>query len=84
MQTPQLKLRQNSIIFEKPGYLSEKLKSSNWQAPTTTEFNIFMLKFSTCFLLSKVYKRACGKIFFVSLSFVSFVNVHKISILLSL
>ena len=35
-----------------------------WRAPTTVEFNIFLLKFCTRFLLNNVYKNLLG-IFFV-------------------
>ena len=38
MQNPIPTFRQSCIISEKPGYLSEKLKTS---APTTIKFNIF-------------------------------------------
>ena len=55
MQNLTPKLRQTSIISKKPGFSSEKLR-----APTNIEFNIFLLKFCTCFLLSNVYKRVCG------------------------
>ena len=35
-----------------------------WRAPTTLQFNIFLLKLRTRFLLTNVYKRVCG-IFFI-------------------
>ena len=42
MKNPMRKLRQSSIISEKPGCLSEKMKSFNLsQAPTAIEFNFF-------------------------------------------
>ena len=39
MQNPVLKFRQSSFISEKPGYLSEKLKTL--KAPTVVKLNIF-------------------------------------------
>ena len=62
MKNTTQKLRQNSIVFEKPGILSENLKtltSSNY--PTVHHF---LLKLRTRFLLTYVYKSACG-IFFI-------------------
>ena len=44
MQNPIPKLKQSSIISEKPGYLSEKLKI--WRAPTTIGFNVFCWNFA--------------------------------------
>ena len=58
MQNPILKFRQSSCISEKPGYLSEKLKtlmSSNYH-----RVQYFLLKLRTRFLLTNVYKRVCG------------------------
>ena len=58
MQNPIQKFRQNSIVFKKPGILSENLKtlmSSNY--PTV---QYFLLKLCTRFLLTNVYKRVCG------------------------
>ena len=43
MQNLIAKLRQSSIISEKLGYFSEKLKL--WRAPATIEFNIFRWNF---------------------------------------
>ena len=58
------KFRQSSIISEKPGYLSEKLKTL-----TTCDYHrvkIFLLKFYTRFLLNNAYKTVFG-IFFILL-----------------
>ena len=58
MQNTIQKFRQSSIVFEKPGILSENLKiltSSNY--PT---IQYFLLKLCTRFLLTNVYKRVCG------------------------
>ena len=57
MQNPIQKFIQTSIVFKKPGILSENLKtlmSSNY--PTV---QYFLLKFCTHFLLTNVYKRVC-------------------------
>ena len=62
MQNPMQKCRQSSIVFERPGILSENLNiltSSNY--PTV---QYFLLKFRTPFLLTNVYKRV-GEIFFI-------------------
>ena len=64
MQNPIKKIRQSSIVFEKPGILSENLKtltSSNY--PTV---HYFLLNLRTRFLLTNVYKKASG-IFFILL-----------------
>ena len=45
MQNPIQKFRQSSIVSEKPGILSEKLKF--WRAPTTTDFNNFCWNFTS-------------------------------------
>ena len=58
MQNTLQKFRQSSIVFEKPGILSENLKtlaSSNY--PTV---QYFLLNFRTHFLLTNVFKRVCG------------------------
>ena len=54
MQNPIQKFRQKSIVFEKPGILSEKLKTF-----TSSNYNKlwqFLLKFCTRSLLTNVYK----------------------------
>ena len=54
MQNPKQKFRRSSIVFEKPGILSENLKN-------LTSFNpivqYFLLKLRTRFLLTIVNKR---------------------------
>ena len=57
MQNTTQKFRQSSGVFEKPGILSENLKtltSSNYPA-----VQYFLLKLHTRFLLTNVYKRVC-------------------------
>ena len=55
MQNTIQKFRQSSIVFEKPGILSENLTSSNY--PIVQHF---LLKLRTRFLLTNVYRRVCG------------------------
>ena len=43
MQNPVQKLRQTAIVVEKPGILSEKLKTLT--SPTTVEYNNFCWNF---------------------------------------
>ena len=75
MQNPIYKLRQSSIVFEKPGILSEKLKtltSSNY--PTVI---YFFMKLSTRFLLTNVYKRKLGILYFLwILSYLQILKRH--------
>ena len=59
MRNPIQKFTQSSIVFQKPGFLSENLK-------TLTRFNYhrvnyFLLKLRTRFLLTIVYKRVFFK-----------------------
>ena len=58
MQNPIKKFRQSSIVFEKPSFLSEKLKtltSSNYH-----RVQYLLLKLRTRFLLTNVYKWVSG------------------------
>ena len=49
MQNTIQKFRQNSIVFEKAGILSENLKL--WRAPATLQFSIFYWNFAyVCYL----------------------------------
>ena len=52
------KFRQNSIVFEKSGILSENLKTLTSSNYPTVQY--FLLKLRTRFLLTNVYKRVCG------------------------
>ena len=61
MQNPIQKFRQRSIVFKKPGILSENLKtlrSSNYPA-----VQYFILKLGTRFLLTNVFKTLFGMFF---------------------
>ena len=74
MQIATHKLRQSSIVFEKPGVLSENFKiltSSNY--PTV---QYFLLKLCTHFLLTNAYKRVCG-IFLFCLDLKLFAKIKK-------
>ena len=62
MQNPTQKFRQSSIVFEKPGILSENLKTLTSSNYLTVQY--FLLKLCTGFLFANVYKRVCG-IFFI-------------------
>ena len=70
-----LNLDKAPFISDKPGYLSEKLK-------TLTSSNLhkvlyFLLKFCTSFLLNNVYKRMCGIFFILLKSYVINKNVKN-------
>ena len=74
MQIATQKLRQSSIVFEKPGILSdnlETLKGSNYPA-----VQYFLLKLRTRFLLTKAYQWVCG-IFLFYLDFQLFAKIKK-------
>ena len=68
MQNPIQKFRQSSIVFEKPGFLSDKLK--------ILPNKYFWLKLYTCFLLTNVYKRVFG-IFLFCLDLELFAKIKK-------
>ena len=69
MQNPIQKFRQSSIVFEKPGILSENLKTLTSSNYPTVQY--FLLKLRAQFLHANVYKRVCGifLIFFQILSY---------------
>ena len=61
MQNAIQKFRQSSIVFEKPGILSENLKTlTSFNYPTV---QYFLLKLRTRLLLTNVCKRVCGSFF---------------------
>ena len=62
MQNPKQKFRQSSIVSEKPGILSENLKTLTSSNYPTVQY--FLLKLPTRFLLTNVYKSVSG-IFFI-------------------
>ena len=63
MQNTIQKFKQGSIVFRKPGILSENVKTLTSSNYPTVQY--FLLKLRTRFLLTKVYKRVRG-IFFIS------------------
>ena len=74
MQNTIQKFRQSSIVFEKPGILSENVKiltSSNYLA-----VQYFLLKLRTRVLLTKAYQWVCG-IFLFYLDFQLFAKIKK-------
>ena len=58
MQNTIQKFRQSSMIFEKPGILSENLKTLTSSNYPTVQY--FLLKLRTQFILTNIYKRVCG------------------------
>ena len=77
MQNPIQKFRQSSIVFEKPGILSENLNTLTsilLSYPTILQY--FLLKLRTRFLLTNVYKRVCG-IFLFYLDLELFAKIKK-------
>ena len=62
MQNTIQKFRQSSIVFEKPGILSENLKSLTSSNYPTVQF--LLLKLQIRFLLTNVYKNVSG-IYFI-------------------
>ena len=74
MQNSTQKLRQNSIVFKKPGIWSENLKtlsSSNYP-----RVQYCLLKFPTRFLLTIVYQRVC-EIFLFGLDLQLFAKIKN-------
>ena len=74
MQNPIQKFRQNFIVFEKPGILSENvitLTSSNY--PTV---QYLLLKLCTRFIVTNICKKICG-IFLFRLDLELFAKIKK-------
>ena len=74
MQNPMQKLRQSSIVFEKPGILSENLKTLTSSNYATVQY--FLLKLRTRFLITNVYKSVWG-IFLFCLGLELFAKLKK-------
>ena len=74
MQNTIQKFSQSSIIFEKPGILSENLKTLTSSNYPTVQY--FLLKLHTRFLLTSVFKRVCG-IFLFCLDLELFAKIKK-------
>ena len=62
MQNTIQKFRQRSIVFEKPGILSENLGTLTSSNYPTVQY--FLLKLHTRFLLTNFCKRVCGVFLF--------------------
>ena len=75
MQIPIQKFRQSSNVFQKPGILSENLKTSTSSDYHT--FQYFLLKLCTWVLLSNVYKSVCGICFILFRSWVICKNLKR-------
>ena len=73
MQNNIQKFRQISIVFEKPGILSENLKTLTSSNDPTVQY--FFLKLRTRILRINVYKRVCGV--FLILDLELFANILK-------
>ena len=58
MQNLIQKFKQSSIVFEKPGILSENLKTLTSSNYPTVQY--FLLKLRTRLLLTNIYKRVVG------------------------
>ena len=74
MQNAIQKFRQSSIVFEKPGILSENLKTLTSSNYPTVQY--FLQKLRTGLLLTNVYKRMCG-IFLFCLDLELFAKIKK-------
>ena len=74
MQNTIQKFRESSIVFEKPGTLSENLKTLTRSNYPTLQY--FLLKLCTCFLLTNFYKRVC-EIFLFCLDLELFAKIEK-------
>ena len=74
MQNTIQQFRQSSIVFEKPGILSENLKTLTSSNNPAVQY--FLLKLRTRFSLTIVYKRVCG-IFLFYLDLELFAKIKK-------
>ena len=78
MQNTIQKFRQSSIVFEKPGILSENLKTLTSSNYPTVQY--FLLKLRTRFLLTNVYKKVCGVfLLYLDLELFSKIKKHLVS-----
>ena len=74
MQNTIQKFRQSSIVFKKPGILSENLKTLT--SPNYATAQYFLIKLRTRFLLTNVYESMCG-IFLFYLDLELFAKIKK-------
>ena len=75
MQNFKETFRQSSVVFEKPGILSENLKTLTSSNYPTAQY--FLLKLCTHFLLTNVYKSVSGIFFILFISWVINKNVRN-------
>ena len=75
MQNTTQKLRQSSIVFEKPGILSDNLKTLTSSNCPTVQY--FLLKLHTRFPLTIVYK-GCVGFFLFYLDLELFTKIKKV------
>ena len=75
MENPKQKFRQSFIVFEKPGILSEKLKT----LPSSNQYRVeyFLLRFCTHFLHINVYKGGVEIFFSFCLNLQLFTKINK-------
>ena len=75
MENPKQKFRQSFIVFEKPGILSEKLKT----LPSSNQYRVeyFLLRFCTHFLHINVYKGGVEIFFSFCLNLQLFAKINK-------
>ena len=76
MQNPTLKFRQSSYNSEKPGYLSEKLKTLT---SSTAEFNIFCWNIAHVSVLPMSTKW-CERFFLFCLGLQLLINLVSVSV----
>ena len=81
MQNTIRKFRESSIIFEKPGILSENLKNLTSSNYPTVQY--FFAELRTHFLLTSVYKRVSGMVFFLDLELFAKIKKDLVSTHLS-
>ena len=75
MQNTTQNFRQSSIVFEKPGILSENLKTLTSSNCPTVQY--FLLKLRTRFLLTFPWTRVCGVFFILFRSWVTWKSYKR-------
>ena len=77
MQNTIIKIRQNSIVFEKPGILPEIWKL--WRAATILHFNIFCWNFAHVFYLPMSTEGCVGVLFYLDLELFAKIKKELVS-----
>ena len=75
MQNAIQKFRQSSIVFEKPGILSENLETLTRSNYPIVQY--FLMKLHTCFLFTNVYTKGCVRFFKFYLDLELFAKMKK-------